>query len=68
MFPPIPLIRKNKILSLLKKHNAYDEKSAKTLEEIGLINPSFFPRITQYMVNRKMIIRTKDNKYYINKD
>ena len=68
MFIPIPLIRKNRIIKLLSKARAFSEENAKYLDEIGLINPYGFPAITERMVKKGIINRTKDGKYYINYD
>ena len=46
-FPPIPLIRKNHILKKLKQAQAFSEDSAKSLVEIGIINPFAFQNITK---------------------
>ncbi len=65
-FPPIPLIRKNHILKKLKQAQAFSEDSAKSLVEIGIINPFAFPNITKRMLKREIIKRTEEGKYYIN--
>ncbi len=67
-FPPIPLIRKKKILTLLEKSNAFSESTAKKLDEIGLINPYGFKRITNRLVEKGIIKKTSDNRYYIEKN
>jgi len=66
-FPPIPLIRMKKIIKLLERNNAYSVETAKAIDEIGLINPYAFPNVLKRMINRKIIIKTNDNKYYLNK-
>lgn len=66
-FPPIPLIRKNLIIRKLTECNAFSEETAKTFSEAGIINPNGFNRITEKLLEEKVIIRTKDNKYYLNK-
>ena len=65
--PPIPLIRKNRIISLLMKANAYSPETAKRLDEIGLINPYGFPFVTLRMVKRNIISVTDDGRYYLNR-
>ena len=66
-FPPIPLIRKAKIIKGLTKEKAFSKETAKYLDEIGLVNPYFFKRITAKLVKDKTISKTKDGKYYINR-
>ena len=66
-FPPIPLIRMKRIIKLLDKYKAYSKETAKYLNEIGLINPNGFPRITKRMLDKHIINITEDGKYYINK-
>lgn len=65
--PPIPLIRKNRIIKLLTKHKAFSKESAKYLDEIGLINPYGFSNITKILVKKGIIIKTEDGKYYLNR-
>ncbi len=65
--PPIPLIRKMHIIKKLRKANAYDEASAKYLDEIGVFNPYAFYGITKRMVASGTINKTKDGRYYLNR-
>ena len=64
---PVPLIRRMRIIKLLTKAKAFSKDTAKALDEIGLINPYFFPKITQKLVRDGIISRTEDGKYYINR-
>ena len=66
-FPPIPLIRKMAIIKQLTKHKAFSKDTAKRLDEIGLLNPYFFPKITNILVKNGTICKTDDNKYYLNR-
>ena len=64
---PVPLVRKMIIIRLLTKAKAFSKESAKALDEIGLINPYFFPKVTKRLVDNGRISRTEDGKYYINR-
>ena len=64
-FPPIPVIRKNYIIKKLMQCQAYSEDSAKTFQEAGIINPNGFKNVTEMMINKKILVKTKDNKYYL---
>ena len=64
---PIPLVRKMIIIKLLTKAKAFSNESAKALDEIGLINPYFFPKVTKKLVDSEIISKTEDGKYYINR-
>lgn len=66
-FPPIPLIRKNLIVRKLKKCNAFSEETAKTFVEAGIINPNGFQKITERLIKKQILVRTKEGKYYLNK-
>ncbi len=66
-FPPIPLIRKNLIIKKLTECNAFSEETAKTFAEAGIINPNGFNKINERLINKKVLVRTKDGKYYLNK-
>ena len=63
--PPIPLIRKKVIIRRLKEAGAVSINTAKTLKEVGIINPNAFSRINDRLVRKEILGRTKDNKYYI---
>ena len=66
-FPPIPLIRKNNIIKKLTESNACSEKTAKTFTEAGIINPNGFNKINERLIKQKVLVKTKDGKYYLNK-
>jgi len=64
-FPPIPLIRRNVIVSSLRACGATSEATARTLAEAGVINPNGFKRITDRLVKIGEIHRTPDGRYYV---
>ena len=66
-FPPIPLIRKRIIIKKLTECNAFSEETAKTFSEIGIINPNGFNKINEKLIKQKILSKTKDGKYYLNK-
>ena len=66
-FPPIPLIRKNYIIKKLTESNAFSEETAKTFLEAGIINPNGFNKINERLIKQKVLVKTKDGKYYLNK-
>lgn len=65
VFPPIPLIRIRTILSKLHACGATSPETACTLREAGVVNPDGFKRITEQLVERNIIRKTDDGKYYI---
>lgn len=65
--PPVPLIRMNYIVRRLRKCGAVSAETAKTLDEAGVINPRFFPRVNDVLVKRGVLARTEDGKYYLSK-
>lgn len=64
---PILLMRKRRIIKLLNKANAISIDSAKSLDEIGLVNPYAFSRLTKSLVEKQIINKTQDGKYYLGK-
>ena len=66
-FPPIPLIRKNLIIKKLTECNAFSEETAKTFAEAGIMNPNGFHNVNEKLIKQGILVRTKDNKYYLNK-
>lgn len=65
MFPPIPLIRRNHILSKLRSCGAVSAETARTFKEAGIINPNAFAPITERLVNKGVIARVSGEKYYL---
>ena len=66
-YPPIPLIRKKLIIKKLTECNAFSQETAKTFSEAGILNPYGFNKITERLIKQKILVRTKDGKYYLNK-
>ena len=66
-FPPVPLIRMRYIIKKLTKCNAFSEDTAKTFSEAGIINPNRFNNINERLIKKNILVKTKDNKYYLNK-
>ena len=66
-FPPIPFIRKKLIIEKLTECNAFSEKTAKTFIEAGIINPDGFHKINEKLIKQGILVKTNDNKYYLNK-
>lgn len=64
---PVLLLRKKVIIKKLQQSAAISEATAKTLEEAGVFNPNAFPKVTEKLVKDKVLVRIKDNKYYLNK-
>ena len=63
--PPVMLIRRNHIISRLKKHGAVSPEKAKTFSEVGVINPDRFVRLTEILLKRGVIRKTEDGKFYL---
>ena len=66
-FPPIPLIRKKHIIKKLTECNAFSEETAKSFSAAGIINPNGFKNINEKLIKQKILVRTNDNKYFLNK-
>lgn len=66
-FPPIVLIRKNLIIKKLSQCGALSEETAKTFSEAGIINPNAFKKVNDTLEKRGILVRTSENKYYLNK-
>lgn len=65
MAVPVPLLRRAMIIKRLERHGAISEESAKTLEEVGILNPNWFPKVTEKLLKDKIITKTGENKYYL---
>ena len=64
---PALLMRKRIVLKKLEQNGAISEETAKTLEEIGVFNPNAFSKLNDKLVKDKILIRTKTDKYYLNR-
>ena len=56
------------IIKKLTKNNAISEENAKTFAEAGIINPNGFKKVTEKMIEQQILIKTKEGKYYLNKN
>ena len=64
---PVLLLRRKMIINKLQQSGAISEETARTLEEAGVFNPNVFPKVNEKLVKGKVLVKTKDNKYYLNK-
>ena len=62
---PVLLLRQKLILKKLSECGAVSEESAKTLEEVGVFNPDAFPKVLEDLVDKRKVVRTKSQKYYL---
>ena len=62
---PVFMLRQKMILKKFRDCGAISEGSAKTLEEAGVFNPNAFPKVTEDLVNKKKLVRTESQKYYL---
>ena len=61
------LFRKRLIIKKLSQCGAYSEENAKTLSDAGVGKSERFRIINDKLENQKILVRTKDNRYYLNK-
>ena len=62
---PVLLLRQKLILKKLRSCGAVSEESAKTLKEAGVFNPDAFPRVLEDLIEKKKLVRTEAQKYYL---
>ena len=60
------MLRKNMIIKKFRECGATSEKSAKTLEEAGVVNYNAFQNIIDDLLNQNKLVKTKSGKYYLN--
>ena len=61
------LLRKRLIIKKLSQCGAYSEETAKTLSDAGVGKSERFRIINDKLETQKILVRTKDNRYYLNK-
>ncbi|MBQ8624797.1 MAG: hypothetical protein IJ419_01325 [Agathobacter sp.] len=59
------VLRRAMIIKRLKKANAISEDTAKTLEEVGVKNPTKMPKVTAVMVKQNVLGMTEDGRYWL---
>lgn len=57
--------RRGMILNRLRKCGAVSEETAKTLAEAGVPNPNGLSRYTERLVQKGVIKKTADGRYYL---
>lgn len=62
---PAFMLRQKMIMQKFRDYRAISEENAKTLEEVGVFNPNAFPKVTEDLVNKKKLVRTESQKYYL---
>lgn len=61
----LAFFKRKSIINKLKKKGAVSENTAVSLDNLGILKPSL--DLVQILINDKLLIKTKDNKYYVNK-
>ncbi len=61
----VKLIRKRHIVTKLLQCGATTESTAKSLEDAGIGNPDVLPRFTEHLVQKKILGKTCDGRYYV---
>lgn len=59
--------KRKMIIKKLTECGATSENTAKTLEEIGIYGYNLYSDVITKLLQDKILIKTKDNKYYVNK-
>jgi len=61
----LAFFKRKSIINKLKENGAVSENTAVSLDNLGILKPSL--DLVQILINDKVLIKTKDNKYYVNK-
>lgn len=60
----LTFFKRKSIINKLKEKRAISENTAVSLDNLGILKSSL--DLVQILINDKVLIKTKDNKYYIN--
>lgn len=63
--PPVLLLRRKIIIKHLTECNAFSAETAVTLKDAGIFNPNAFKRLNIILVNRGILGKTSDDRYYL---
>ncbi len=60
------ILRQKMIIKKLEDAEAVSENSAKTLADIGVPYPNVFPKVTEDLERKNILVKTNGGKYYLN--
>ena len=60
----LAVFKRKSIINKLKEKGAVSENTAVSLDNLGILKPSL--DLVQILINDKLLIKIKDNKYYVN--
>ncbi len=61
----LSFFKRKSIINKLKEKGAISEDTAVSINEIGILKDSL--DLFQKLINDKVLVKTKDDKYYVNK-
>ena len=61
----LAFFKRKSIINKLKEKGAVSEDTAVSLDNLGILKSSL--DLVQILINDKILIKTKDNRYYVNK-
>lgn len=61
----LAFFKRKSIIKKLKKKGAVSENTAISLDNLGILKSSL--DLVQKLINDKVLLKTKDDKYYVNK-
>lgn len=61
----LAFFKRKSIINKLKEKGAISEDTAVSINEIGILKDSL--DLFQKLINDKVLVKTKDDKYYVNK-
>lgn len=62
---PLVFFKRKTVINKLKEKGAISEDTAVSINEIGILKDSL--DLIQKLTNDKVLVKTKDGKYYVNK-
>lgn len=63
--PPVLLLRRKIIIKRLTERHAFSAETAVTLKDAGVFNPNAFRKLNTILVNRGILGKTSDDRYYL---
>lgn len=61
----LAFFKRKSIINKLKEKGAVSEDTAVSLDNLGILKSSL--DLVEILINDKVLIKTKDNRYYVNK-